>query len=72
MSAQIVHGRNDYYTMLEKTQTGTLDVTPWMEWFLACLGRAFNGTDVTLGAVFARRASGTNTRACRSTTGSAM
>ncbi len=51
MSAQIRHERNDYYDILEKTQKGTLDVTPWMEWFLACLGRAFAGTEVTLGAV---------------------
>ena len=51
MSAQIRHERSDYYDLLEKTQKGTLDVTPWMAWFLACLGRAFDGTDVTLGAV---------------------
>ena len=51
MSAQIRHERNDYYDILEKTQKGTLDVTPWMEWFLACLGRAFDGTEVTLSAV---------------------
>ena len=51
MSAQIRHERNDYYNILETTQKGTLDVTPWMEWFLVCLGRAFDGTEVTLGAV---------------------
>jgi Fic family protein len=51
MSAQIRHERNDYYEILEKTQKGTLDITPWMEWFLGCLGRAFAGTEVTLGAV---------------------
>ncbi len=51
MSAQIRNERNDYYDILEKTQKGTLDVTPWMEWFLACLGRAFDRTEVTLGAV---------------------
>lgn len=51
MSAQIRHERSDYYAILEKTQKGTLDVTPWMEWFLGCLGRAFEGTEVTLGTV---------------------
>jgi Fic family protein len=51
MSAQIRHERKDYYDILERTQKGTLDVTPWMEWFLACLGRAFDGTEVTLRAV---------------------
>ena len=43
MSTQICQERNDYYDILERTQRRTLDVTPWMEWFLACLGRAFDG-----------------------------
>jgi len=51
MSAQIRHERNDYYDILEHTQKGTLDVTPWLEWFLGCLGRAFDGTETTLAAV---------------------
>jgi Fic family protein len=51
MSAQLRRERNDYYTMLERTQKGTLDITPWMEWFLGCLGRAFDGTETTLAAV---------------------
>jgi len=51
MSAQIRQERNDYYEILERTQEGTLDVTPWMEWFLECLGRAFDGTEITLAAV---------------------
>jgi len=51
MSAQIRQERNEYYEILERTQKGTLDVTPWMEWFLGCLGRAFDGTETTLGSV---------------------
>jgi Fic family protein len=51
MSAQIRQERNDYYDILERTQQGTLEVTPWMEWFLGCLGRAFEGTESTLAAV---------------------
>ena len=51
MSAQIRIERNDYYDILEHTQKGNLDVTPWVEWFLACLGRAFVGTEETLAAV---------------------
>lgn len=51
MSAQIRLERGDYYGILERTQKGTLDVTPWMEWFLGCLGRAFDGTETTLAAV---------------------
>jgi len=51
MSAQIRHERDDYYDILEQTQKGMLDITPWLEWFLACLGRAFDGTDTVLAAV---------------------
>ena len=51
MSAQILQERNAYYDILEKTQKGTLDVTPWMEWFLGCLGRAFDGTETALATV---------------------
>jgi Fic family protein len=51
MSAQIQQGRNDYYGILKRTQKGTMDVTPWMVWFLGCLGRAIDGAQVTLGTV---------------------
>jgi Fic family protein len=52
MSAQIRLERNTYYDMLESTQKGDLDVTPWMEWFLGCLDRAFDGAEKTLAIVF--------------------
>jgi Fic family protein len=51
MSAQIREEREEYYNILERTQKGTLDVTTWMEWFLACLGRAIAGAQTTLSAV---------------------
>lgn len=51
MSAQIRLERSDYYEILERTQKGTMDVTPWMEWFLACLGRAIDQAQVTLNVV---------------------
>lgn len=51
MSAQIRRERDDYYNILERTQKGTLDVTAWLQWFLGCLGRSFDGTEATLGAV---------------------
>jgi Fic family protein len=43
MSAQIRREQNAYYTTLERTQKGTLDVTRWQEWFLSCLDRAIKG-----------------------------
>jgi Fic family protein len=52
MSAQIRQERNAYYGILEKMQKGTLDITEWLEWFLGCLDRAFDGTETTLSAVF--------------------
>ena len=48
MSAQIRQERAAYYDILEETQKGTLDITPWMEWFLGCLGRAIDGAQSTL------------------------
>ncbi len=54
MSAQIRQERTGYYDILEGTQKGTMDVTSWMEWFLACLGRAIDGAQTTLGAVLTK------------------
>jgi Fic family protein len=54
MSTQIRSERNDYYSTLEQTQKGTLDVTPWQSWFLDCLLRAIDGAQDTLGAVLAK------------------
>lgn len=51
MSAEIRRERNAYYEILEHTQQGTLDVTAWMEWFLACLGRAIDGAQSMLAGV---------------------
>ncbi len=51
MSAQIQSERSDYYEILERTQKGTLEITPWMRWFLGCLDRAFDGAEVTLASV---------------------
>jgi Fic family protein len=54
MSAQVRQERGAYYDILEKTQKGTLDITPWMEWFLGCLGRAIDGAQITLSSVLAK------------------
>ena len=54
MSGQIRQERADYYKILERTQKGALDVTPWMEWFLGCLGRAIDGAQTTLRGILAK------------------
>jgi Fic family protein len=56
MSAQIRREREEYYTTLEWTQKGELDVTRWQTWFLECLLRAIDGVEETLGSVL-RKAS---------------
>ena len=52
MSAQIRQERSTYYEMLEKTQKGDLEITPWLIWFLACLDRVFDGAENVFSDVF--------------------
>ena len=58
MSVQVRQERNAYYDILEKTQQSTdvtkdgVNITPWLEWFLGCLGRALDTTENTLAKVF--------------------
>lgn len=51
VSSQIRKERNAYYEILERTQKGTLDVTDWLEWFLACFSRAITAAQETLRSV---------------------
>ena len=51
LSAQIQRERKAYYEILERTQKGTLDVTAWLQWFLATLHRALDQAQHTLDAV---------------------
>jgi Fic family protein len=48
MSAQIRIERNAYYDIIERSQKDSLDVTPWLSWFLGCLDRAIDGADSIL------------------------
>jgi Fic family protein len=54
MSAQIRKERKAYYEILEATEKGDLDITPWLEWFLDCLGRSFQGAETILAAVLGK------------------
>jgi Fic family protein len=54
MSAQIRQERKAYYEILEATQKGDLDITRWLEWFLACLERAFDRAETILTAVLSK------------------
>lgn len=54
MSAQIMIERDAYYEVLESTQKGSMDVTPWLQWFLSCLDRAFGHSESMLASVLQR------------------
>jgi Fic family protein len=54
LSSQIRLERKAYYSMLEQTQKGTLDITPWVEWFLGCLNRSISHADVVLAKVLGK------------------
>lgn len=54
LSAQIQLERKDYYDRLEATQKGDLDITDWLDWFLACLLRALQGAEETLATVLTK------------------
>jgi len=54
MSSQIRQERKDYYDILERTQKGDLEITAWLDWFLACLNRAFAGADLTLASILSK------------------
>jgi len=51
MSAQIEADRKDYYAVLERSQKGDLDITDWLAWFIACLGRSLECAEATLSVV---------------------
>jgi Fic family protein len=51
MSSQIRAERAAYYDQLEAAQKGSLDVTPWLTWFLDCLDRAIDGAETVLASV---------------------
>jgi Fic family protein len=54
MSAQIQQERSAYYGILEETQKGTLDITPWLDWLIGCLGRAIEGAQSALAPVLSK------------------
>ena len=56
MSSQIETERSEYYRRLERAQRGDLNITGWLEWFLACLDRSLDSAGVTLASVL-RKAS---------------
>lgn len=54
MSSQIQREREDYYNILEKCQKDSLDITPWIKWYLNCLKRAIYSSEKILQIVFTK------------------
>jgi len=54
LSAQIRKERAQYYKELEAAQAGSLDATRWCVWFLGCLGRAADASNLVVERVLRR------------------
>ena len=54
MSAEIMRQRSQYYRALQTTQSGSIDITAWMIWFLDCLTSAMNNSARTADAALSR------------------
>lgn len=51
MSAEILRRKKSYYEILERTTTGTTDITVWLEWFLQTMGSALSCAEETIGRI---------------------
>ena len=51
LSAQIMADREEYYSALERSQRGELDITNWLAWFLGCFQRAVDRSENLIGLV---------------------
>lgn len=56
MSSRIREERKGYYSILESTQKGGLEVTEWLVWFLDCLVRAMDKANQLTAGVLAKEA----------------
>ena len=44
MSTEILYQREDYYQALQVTQSGSMNITAWLAWFLNCLADAIESS----------------------------
>ncbi|GAB2904416.1 Fic family protein [Uliginosibacterium flavum] len=54
LSAQLLREREAYYTLLERSQRGGLDVTDWLIWFLEQIRLAANASEQTIAHTLAK------------------
>jgi Fic family protein len=54
LSAQILREREAYYDILERTQRGGLEVTPWLQWFLRQVAAACGKSETIVARTLAK------------------
>ena len=54
LSSQIMDERTAYYRVLEASQKGDGDVTPWLDWYLGCYTRAVERAEGLMADVLAK------------------
>lgn len=54
LSAAIMKDRDSYYRALEFAQSGSLDITEWLLWFLDCMERALGRASLAIDGVLQR------------------
>lgn len=58
LSSQIMTNRESYYNILEKTQSGSIDVTDWLVWFLCCFVKAMEQSENIMNMVITSQSTG--------------
>lgn len=56
LSSQINAERESYYTVLEQTSKGDVDITAWLLWFLGCYARGIETSEKVMAAVLDKAA----------------
>lgn len=54
LSSQILEERDAYYRVIERTQKGGGDVTDWLTWFLGCVARAIQRSELAVQSAVTR------------------
>jgi Fic family protein len=54
LSSRIMTEREDYYDVLERSQKGDIDITPWLKWFLGCYQRAVEDSQTLISNILAK------------------
>jgi Fic family protein len=54
MSVQLMKSKKEYYSILESTQKGSLNISQWLVWYLERLTEALEATDGTLSKVLVK------------------